>query len=152
MLRRYDIFADYHQFYLRDRDVAPDAPIDYVDADVTRRIKAAPFIVVLQPERDMTVPLELETFDAEPPLDLDAWDHVAEAGLDLPSGLLELHECTGGSIDVLQLSPGAYRVRFCGARLDTLSEDTLDGDDRYRTELWPAPAAPVAVLKQFARG
>jgi hypothetical protein len=147
---RYAIFADYNQFYLWDRQAAPDTAIDYTDEDVQRRIVAAPNLVVIQPERNMEVSVELEIVAAAPEPDLDGWDHVAEASLALPSGELEVHECTGGSIDVLTLAPGWWRVRSHHGGLTTLSEDGLDGDDRYRLVLWPAPEAPVAVLKQFA--
>jgi hypothetical protein len=59
MKRSYTIFADYHQFYLWDKEIAPDAPTDYTDADVEKRIKTAPNVVVIQPERNMGVPVEL---------------------------------------------------------------------------------------------
>ena len=149
MIKRYSIFADYHQFFLWDHRVSPDAPTDYTEEDTTRRIKAAPFVVVIQPERNMDVPVEIEVTNAPPDLDLDAWDHVAEASLDVPSGRLELHECTGGSIDVLPVSAGTYRVRAYYGGLGTLSEDGLDGVDHYRIVLWLAPSAATVVHKQF---
>ena len=149
MQKRYEIFADYHQFYLWDHDANPNSALDYDDADIERRIKAAPFLVVVQPERNMSVPVELEVADHPPGGDYDDWDHVAEASLELPSGKLEIHECTGGSIDILSVPPGTYRVRAYFGGLDTLSEDRLDGDDHYRILLWPAPSADIAVLKQY---
>ena len=149
MLKRYEIFADYHQFYLWDHGESPSPAVDYSDEDVARRIKAAPHLVVIQPERNMSVPVEVEIADREPDWSPDAWDHVAEASLDLPSGRLEIHECAGGSVDILALAPGSYRVRALFGGLDTLSEDGLDGEDHYRLVLWPAPFAPVTVLKQY---
>ncbi|GJE62118.1 hypothetical protein [Methylobacterium trifolii] len=149
MIKRYSIFADYHQFYLWDHGASPDAPTGYTEEDTVRRIKTGPFVVVVQPERNMDVPVDFEITDAPPDLDLDAWDHVAEASLDLPSGRLEIHECTGGSVDVLAVSAGTYRVRTYHGGLGTLSEDGLDGDDHYRIVLWPAPVADLAVLKQY---
>ncbi|WP_019904948.1 hypothetical protein [Methylobacterium sp. 77] len=149
MIKRYSIFADYHQFYLRDHGASPDAPTEYSEEDTARRIKTGPFVVVVQPERNMDVPVEVEIRDEPPDLDLDAWDHVAEASLDLPSGKLEIHECTGGSVDVLTVSTGTYRIRTYHGGLGTLSEDNLDGDDHYRIVLWPAPFANLAVLKQY---
>lgn len=145
----YSIFADYHQFYLWDRDASPEAPTDYTDTDIERRIKAAPNVVVIQPERNMDVPVTLEVVATEPETDFDQWDHVAEASLELPSGHLEIHECTGGSIDRIDLSPGTYRVRAYFGALGELSEDGLEGQDHYRLVLWPAVFAPVGVLKQF---
>lgn len=147
--KRYQIFADYFQFYLWDADERPNAPDDYDDEDVRRRIKAAPFVVVIHPIRNMEVPVEIDVAPVPPPLILDVWDHVAEASIEIPSGRLEIHECTGGSIDILAVTPGSYRVRACFAGLDTLSEDGLDGDDHYQITLWPASLAPVEVLKHY---
>jgi hypothetical protein len=149
MKHTYSIFADYHQFYLWDQDVSPNAPTDYTDIDIERRIKAAPNVIVIQPERNMDVPVTLEVLATEPDPDFDQWDHIAEASLELPSGHLEIHECTGGSIDRIDLSPGTYRVRAYFGALNELSKDGLEGDDHYRLVLWPAAFAPVSVLKQF---
>ncbi len=149
MIKRYSIFADYHQFYLWDHEKSPDAPTQYTEEDTVRRIKTGPFVVVVQPERNMDVPVEVEIAVEPPELDLAAWDHVAEASLDLPSGRLEIHECTGASVDVLAVPAGTYRVRSHHGGLTTLSEDRLDGDDHYRIVLWPAPFGDLAVLKQF---
>jgi hypothetical protein len=145
--KRYQIFADYFQFYVWDAGERPNPPEHFDDEDMQRRIKAAPFVVVIQPVRNMDVPVEIEVALSPPPLVLEAWDHVAEASLELPSGRLEIHECTGGSIDILSVTPGSYRMRACFAGLASLSEDGLDGDDHYHIALWPAPVAPVEVLK-----
>ena len=143
----YQIFADYFQFYLWDAGERPNPPEDYDDDDIRRRIKAAPFVVVIQSVRNNEVPVEIDVALAAPPLTLDDWDHVAEASIEVPSGRIEIHECTGGSIDIIPVTPGSYRVRVCFAGLDTLSDDGVDGDDHYRIALWPAPLAPVEVLK-----
>ena len=149
MKKHYEIFADYHQFYLWDHGESPEPPIDYDDDDIKRRIKAAPFVVVIQPERNMNVQVTIEVRDTAPIDDFDAWDHVAEASLDLPSGRLEIHECTGGSIDILDLPPGPYRIRSHHAGFATLSQDRLEGNDHYTLSLWPAPLTPIKVLKQY---
>jgi hypothetical protein len=149
MKRQYSVFADYHQFYLWDANASPEAPTDYSDLDIERRIKTGPHVVVVQPERNMTVPVTLEVFKSPPALDMVAWDHVAEASLELPSGLLEVHECTGGSLDRIALAPGTYRLRACFGRLGELSEDGLEGNDHYEIAIWPAPSAPITVLKQY---
>ena len=149
MVKCYSIFADYHQFYLLDHEQSPDAPTQYTEADTIRRVKTGPFLVVVQPERDADVPVEVEIRDDPPDCDFAAWDHVTEASLDLPSGKLEIHECTGGSIDILAVSAGTYRVKSYHGGLGTLSENGLDGADHYRIVLWPAPFAELDVLKQY---
>ena len=148
MAKQYVIVADYHQFYLWDHGRNPQAPTDYQAEDVAHRIKTAPFVLVVQPARDMDVPVELDVIDSPPEDQFDDWDHVAEASLDLPSGQLEIHECTGGSVDILQVMPGTYRVRAYFGGMNTVSDDGLDGEDHYRLVLWPAPPSPIVVLKQ----
>ena len=126
MIRRYQVFADYHQFYLWDHEHQLDQELDFTQADVDNRIKAAPHLVVIQPERNMTVPVELEIATGAPEPALDGWDHVAEASLDLPSGQLEVHECTTGSVDILPVEPGTYRVRgYFGGLGSELKGETI---------------------------
>ena len=146
-----EVFADYNQFYLWDRGTNPEAPVDYTDEDVERRIKTGPNVVVIQPERNTTVAVEIEVHDAEPPFDPGDWDHVAEASLHLPTGQLQVHECTGGPVADFAVKPGWYRVRSFHGGLDAISPDGLEGEDRYKIVLWPAPAADVAVIKQYWR-
>ena len=42
---------------------------------------------------------------------------------------------------------GDYAARISHGGLNTLSEDGLDGDDRYRIQLWPGAVGPITVLK-----
>jgi hypothetical protein len=55
---------------------------------VARRIKTGTHVVVVQPERNMDVPVEIEIYDSEPPFNADGWDHIAEASLHVPTGQL----------------------------------------------------------------
>ena len=48
MGKRYQIFADYFQFYVWDAGERPNPPEHFDDEDMQRRIKAAPFVVVRQ--------------------------------------------------------------------------------------------------------
>jgi hypothetical protein len=145
----FDVFADYHQFYLWDRGMTVEAPTDYTDEDVRRRIKTGPHVVVIQPERSMTVTVEVEIHDSDPGFDLAAWDHVAEASLHLPTAQLQVHECTGGPVADFAVAPGWYRVRSLGGNFDTIDESGLEGGDLYRVVLWPAPSEDVRIIKQW---
>lgn len=145
--KAFDVFADYHQFYLWDRGKTNQAPEDYTDEDVRRRIKTGPHVVVIQPERNTTVPVIVEVHDADPGFDPAAWDHVAEASLHLPTGRLQVHECTGGPVAEFAVEPGWYRVRSLGGGFATLPGS--DGSDHYLAVLWPAPPAGVRVVKQW---
>jgi hypothetical protein len=147
--KTFEVFADYHQFYLWDKGKSPLAPVDYSDDDVKRRIKAARHVIVIQPERAMTVPVTLEIHDSDPGFASDAWDHIAEASLHLPTGELQVHECTGGPVADFKVSSGWYRVRSHHGGFDTIADVGSDGADYYLITLWNAPRSAVKVLKQF---
>jgi hypothetical protein len=148
----FKVFADYHQFYLWDRGMTAKAPEDYNDDDVKRRVKTGPHVVVIQPERNATVAVELEIHDAEPRYDATEWDHIAEASLHLPTGQLQVHECTGGPVADLQVDPGWYRVRSLHGGFDAIDESRIEGADYYLVVLWPAPPDDVRVIKQWILG
>lgn len=62
----FELFADYSQFYLWDRGMNPLPPVDYTEEDVKRRLKTGSNVVVVLPERNMTVAVEVEIHDSEP--------------------------------------------------------------------------------------
>ncbi len=143
------VFADYHQFYVWDAGTNPLAPEDYTDDDVRRMVKVASNVVVVQPVRNMEVPVELEVHARDPGFDAGHWDHIAECALDLHTGRLQVHECTGGPQLDLSVAPGTYCVRVLFAGLGTLSDDGLDGADRYCVELWPGTSRDLTIIKQW---
>jgi hypothetical protein len=130
------ILADYFQIYLRDES-HPDLPDDYTDEAIVRRLVAGPHAVILHTARNMTVPIRVEWHDQRPTLDLDAYQHVVEASFACPSGQLVVAGLTDYDPTAPRLSVKAgllVRASFSG--LDTLSEDGLEGDDRYLVQLW----------------
>lgn len=147
--RAFNVFADYHQFYVWDQGMTAEAPTDYTDEDVRRRIKTVPYVVVIQPERNMTVAVEVEVHDSDPGFDPAAWDHIAEASLHLRTGRLQVHECTGGPVAEFKVPAGWYRVRSLGGGFTSIDESGLEGEDHYRLVLWPAPAGEVQIVKQW---
>ena len=149
VLHEGDLFADYFQIYLRD-ETDPDLPDDYADDLLERRLMVGPHAIIFHTARNMTVPVRVEWHDGRPAPDLDAYQHVVEAGFDCPSGKLVVAGMTDYEPDAARLAvkagPLGVRVNFAG--LDTLSEDELDGDDRYVVQLWPeAQPEGVQVLK-----
>lgn len=146
----FEILADYHQFCIWSHKNRL-APGTITDEDCIRRIVVGIEQITLMPERNMPVPVALEICGAEPAVSLADYDHIVEASIALPHGVVVVTDLSGMFLDETPIEPGQYRLRFCGAALDTLSEDGLEGDDRYVVTLWPAPEMPVSVLKQFTR-
>jgi hypothetical protein len=142
------VFADYHQFYLWDAGMNPQAPEDYSADDIPRRIKTGPYVVVIQPERNMPIPFDIEVHDSEPSYTVEAWDHIAEASLHLPTGKLQVEGCMEGPVADLSVEPGWYRIRSFHGGFDTIAEVGTDGEDYYLAQLWPALPGEVTVVKQ----
>jgi len=145
---QFDLFADYHQFYLWDLDDPGNAGMDWTQADVDARAKVGHKLLVLCPHRNTLVPVALELHSAEPEVSLEEWDHVVEAPLHIASGRMEVATCPCGWIGAFPVEPGPQRVRFSSAGGDTLSFDGLEGDDYYLVQVWPADPRPLEVLKQ----
>lgn len=147
----FEIFADYHQFYLMDNEKEPEYPSDVTELDCSNMAKVAPYIVAVYTTRNMTVPVTVRIHDADPGANLNEWDHVVECSVDVPSGRLVVIGCTDYLPDArrLEMQPGMYQVRLCYGKLDTLSDNHLDGDDYYVVDLWLGQIQKLKVLKQW---
>jgi hypothetical protein len=145
-----DVFADYHQFYIWDPDL-PEvaAPEHYTDADLENRVKTGPGVVVIQPIRNMTVPVDVEIFDADPDYHINEWQHIAEAPLTVTNHRIEIHECTGGSLALLPAPARHCTVRALFKGLDTLSENGLKGSDIYQVQIFPSIGFELRIVKKW---
>ncbi len=145
------VWAEYHQFYLLDEEVGPRIPEDVSDDELDLRLVARPHLVVVVTFQPNRVAVAVEAVDDEPPLDLSAWDHVAECDLELPSGRLAVDQCASGVAARLSVTPGSYRVRVCLGDIRGW-EDVPEGEDapeRYQVSLWPGSYGPLVVRKQW---
>ena len=139
------VFADYHQFYVRDGGVNPPAPENWTEEDLANRSKVAENVIVVCPLRNMTVPVEISLHDSEPPPGEVSPDHLVECSLSLPTGHLQVHECTGGPVLNWEVNPGTYRVRLSYLGLSTIKANGLDGSDFYKVALWPGKQMELRV-------
>lgn len=154
VLYRGTIFADYFQIYLRD-DAHPDLPDDYSPESLARRLIVGRHGVIMQTARNMTVPVSVEWHDRRPAPDLGLYQHVVEASFEAPTGWLVLAGLTDdeASAPRLAVRPGPVGIVAGQAGLDTLSDDGLDGADRYDVMLWQAEASvPLTVRKSWPGG
>ena len=149
MEHKFNLFADYHQFFLMDDGKLPNYPSDISPSDCSNMAKIAPYIVGVYTARPMTVPVIIRVNDSDPGVNLDEWDHVVQCGIDIPSGRLVVIGCTDYLPDAqrLELKPGTYQVQICYGNLDTVNG--LDGDDDYVIHLWLGKGRKLQVLKQW---
>ncbi|MBR0666303.1 hypothetical protein GXW71_18220 [Roseomonas hellenica] len=145
-----ELFADYHQFYLTDTDGGGDLPTDWTEDALRDRIACADGVLVVTTARNMTVPVRVELHDAEPRIDMAAADHVVLGSL-RTEGELAIAGCTDYLPDAARakVPPGNLRAMVVFTGLGTLSEDGLEGEDRYTVHLWPSEETGVTVLHQW---
>ncbi len=111
-----------------------------------------PHAAIVHTARNMIVPVSVEWHDARPQPDVERYQHVAEASFDCPSGILIVAGLTDyePSASRLAVEPGRLGVRANMSGLDTISEDGVEGNDRYLLQLWPSPQPlGLQVLKSW---
>jgi len=150
--RRLDVFADYFQFYVCDESFKTDTGQLWDDATTARRLAVGSDLIAVGTARNMDVPVDIEILDAPPVQDLEGWDQAIDCGLSIPSGKLIIFGCTENPDEAerLELASGDYAARISYANLGDLSDDGLEGNDRYRVQLWRAAITPVTVLKAWS--
>ena len=94
----------------------------------------------------------IEVLDAPAPIG-DEWEEVVEASFRPETAGLYLVQWAAEASWTLPLAPIDYRVRYSATGMDRAREqDTLlEGEpllDRYLLQLWPAPPAPDAVIRE----
>jgi len=144
------VFADYHQFYLADGGTQWLAPEDWSDNDLQNGGKVTDSVVAVAPARNMNVPVEVEVFTEAQAIELQESDHAFSCSLRLPTGHLQLHECTGPERLYLSVPQGQYEVVALFSGLARITDDGLEGEDSYRIMLWPGARRDFKVLRQWA--
>jgi len=154
MNRRFEfkLFADYFQFYLQDEGAELDLSESWSEEAVGRLLAIAPGTIGIGTVRNMNVPVVVEVAENAPEDDASEWDQINECDLEVSSGRVLIAGCTDYFPDAarIELSPGTYRARVYYGKLNTLSADGLDGEDRYKIVLWSAAPGPLRVIKQRA--
>lgn len=147
---KFELFADYFQFYLQDEAADGDLSESWTPEAVQRLLATAPGAVGVGTVRNMDVPVTVEVLDGEPGRDVELWDHVMECSIQVPSGRMVI----AGSMDHfpsaarIEVSPGTYRMRVSYGALTSLSDDGLEGQDHYRVQMWTGQWDELRVLKK----
>jgi hypothetical protein len=145
----FELFADYFQFYLQDEDSNGINGDSWSNDACARKLAVEPDAIGVGTERNFNVPVVIELWPSEPPLDFAAWDHVVECSFAVPTGKIVVAGCTDELAESrrIDIDPGIYRARVSGGHLAS-AKSFDEGDDVYRVQLWRAPAGPIDVLKQ----
>jgi hypothetical protein len=159
--RELELYASHHQFYVADGVYAGDDPVFWAGAGVEdfqlwdgtaleRHLAVQPGIVAIGTVAHGVVPVTVDVGAAPPAADLEAWDHVVEASLEVPSGRLVLGSVDGWepATGEIVVAPASYRVRVSGAGLDRAHEH--GEGDRYCVQLWPSGVLDPVVVKWWS--
>lgn len=146
---RYDLFADYYQFYLQDEEAECELSDSWTPEAVQRLLTVASGTICIGTVRNTAVPVTVEVTDREPQEEFSQWDKVNECDLEVPSGRIVIAGCTDYFPDAerIDVDTGSYRARIYYGGLHTISEDGLEGQDHYKITLWPARIGGVKVVK-----
>jgi hypothetical protein len=84
--------------------------------------------------------MRIEVSTESPPMDEEAWDHIVEVPLPLPSGMLYFQPSGGGAPRETQVPVRIYHARLSG-RGFVAGAGEIEGHESYRLQLWPAEEA-----------
>ncbi|MEP6904370.1 MAG: hypothetical protein ABJA66_21815 [Actinomycetota bacterium] len=144
----FEIFADYHQFYLEDETSPHGTDEIWTKETVEKMLGVSEKLVAVGTARNMTVPVSVEFYDGEPALELEKYSRVNECSLKVTSNRLVLLGCTDYYPDAarIEVEPATYGVRVLYGNLETVHD--LEGEDFYVLQLWKAgEIKPVKTLK-----
>ena len=152
---QYEIFADYHQFYLQDDDQSfGDLSAAWTQEATDRLLAVAPHVIGVGTVRNMNVPVSVVVHESQPKISPDEWDHITTASLQIDTGRIVVAGCTDYYPDAarIEVAPGIYEAVVCYSKLGSLSEDGLDGEDSYHVHLFPGRLIEPAILKRRQDG
>ncbi len=135
---RFELFADYFQFYLEDEGVSLDMELMWDDDQLNQLLAVHPGLIAVGTARNMTVPVRVEIREGSPEIELKKWDKINECSIRISTGKIVVMGCTDYYPEAarIKVTPGVYRVRVHYGGLDRLSEDGLEGEDHYEVILW----------------
>ncbi|SRR6266496_5556446 len=147
---KFELFADYFQFYLQDENTKGDLSESWNEEAVDRLLAIAPGTIGVGTVRNMNVPVVVEVIDKAPESnDAGDWDQVNEGSMEVTSSRIVVAGCTDyfPAATRIDVDPGWYRARIHYGDLDSLSANGLEGKDHYRIVIWKAEPGPIKVLK-----
>jgi hypothetical protein len=138
-LYQFDLFADYHQFYLIDDWATFDFSAAWTEATSAQMLATIRGGLAVGTGRNSTVPVAIEIHDAEPLAVESGYDRINATQLHISSGKLVVMGCSDLYDDAARIDvrPGIYEVRVYYWDLDSVSMSDLEGTDHYKVVLWP---------------
>ncbi len=143
-VKNFTVFADYFQVFVYDKALnfsQITIGANWWTGNDQEYLLSEKFnnqLIVVGTVRDFDVPIIVYIERAEPLVNLDAWDQVIECSINISSGQLCIGEqFDEGNTHIFYVEPGIWQMRVLYGGLFTLSEDGIEGDDKYEIHFWP---------------
>lgn len=158
MISELTLFADYHQIHLVDEGSNTDLGDAWTERAVDDQLAVTGAdAMAVGTVVNVDVSVQVHVRDRPPADDVAGFDHVVEGSMRVPSGRLVVMGCTDFKPEAVRLPVprGWVRVRVTKSNLAAAHKADIDsGDDpatmeRLTIQIWPAPEAPVVVLKRW---
>jgi len=146
-----DFYTAYSQFYIRDKNAIGDTGSDtfWTTDAFNDRLAIEDGILGVGTECYGPVKGELYLLSvARDNIEMDKYDHIVEAGIEIKSGLLQIVDCPSSIVAIeINIEPGFYRARIYSSNLASVDGD--EGDDFYKIEIWPDFIQERKILKRY---
>lgn len=151
------LFADYFQVHVMDEDAEDDLGDAWTTEAVADALAVSEQTLGIGTAVNMHVAVTVELLDHPPVDDSDAFDHVVEASVEVPTGRIAILGCTDYLPDAarFEVPKGFARVRASRSNLAHVRQpgeegfDALKTVDRIRLRIWPAPHSAPTVIKRW---
>jgi hypothetical protein len=144
-------FTEYYQFYIQDATAkaSTDSDIFWTAHATEDKMAVEEGLLGISVAKYAEIQVQINIHQQKQNIfNLQDYDHIVEASIDVPSGILQILNCTGMEKQVeINVSPGIYTVRSSSANLKTVQGDT--GDDFYMIDIYPSDKKERTVLKKY---
>ncbi len=144
-------FTEYYQFYILDKNskCETDSPNFWNEQAGIDKIAVEEGLLGITVGKYAEIDVEVNLLESQKnERNFDEFEHIVEASIDVPSGVLQIKDCTGfDTILELKLAPRTYAVRCYSAKLSSIESDI--GEDYYVIEIWASEKFERRILKKF---
>lgn len=148
---KFELFADYFQFYLMDTENSDDTSEIWREKANELKLGILPNTLAVGTLRNVVVPVEIHIHDEEPEINLENWDHASIGHFAINSGKCSVLGCTDylPDAEVISLKSGNYSALSLAQGLGSIIEEWEEAEDLYRIVIWPSDSKEYKLLKKY---
>ncbi len=148
-IQKLNFFTEYYQFYILDAETkaSTDAPDFWCSTAEPRRLAIGEGLLGVTVAKYAKIKVDVKILNTEPAIEDNA-NHVVETSLAIPSGILQIKDCTAyDTILEVNLEKTSHQIRISSFNLGAVKNDV--GKDYYKVEIWKAMPKQTLILKEW---